>query len=108
MKTLQLRLCYLSLQDFDGGPMGQIVTQSFLNATGPKGNLNWRVVDPSIFERGTTDLPDQLVDERAWAIVSVNPGATQRLQTAISNRDSTYNSSGAVTAYAAEARNENA
>ena len=37
----------------------------------------------------------------------VNPGSTEALTTAIANANSSYNGSLAVTAYAAEARNEN-
>jgi hypothetical protein len=47
------------------------------------------------------------VNERAWVAVAISQGASARLQTAIAARDSTYNGSSAVTAYAAEARNEN-
>jgi hypothetical protein len=94
--------------DFDGGAMGQVVRQALLNATGPKSNLDWRVIDPSMFPGGQNDLPGQIVNERAWVAVAIAPGATSRLQTAIAARDSTYNSSSAITAYAAEARNENA
>lgn len=37
----------------------------------------------------------------------VNPGATSQLNASIENPDPTYNGSLAVTAYVAEARNEN-
>jgi hypothetical protein len=88
--------------------MGQVVRQAFLNTTGPKTNLDWRVVEPRNFPNGQADMENQIVDERAWAAVVVSSGATQRLQNAISARDSSYNGSSAVTAYSAEARNENA
>lgn len=93
--------------DFDGGAMGQVVREALLNVTGPKTGLDWRVIDPSMFPGGQDDLPGRIVDERAWVAVAIAPGASARLQAAIAARDSTYNSSSAVTAYAAEARNEN-
>jgi hypothetical protein len=93
--------------DFDGGSMGQVVRQAFLNATGPKTSLDWAVVESSNFPNGQVDMEHQIVNERAWAAVVIAEGATQRLQNAIAGRDSTYNGSSAVTAYAAEARNEN-
>ena len=37
----------------------------------------------------------------------VNPGATAKLNASITNSDSSYNGSLAVTVYTAEARNEN-
>jgi hypothetical protein len=94
--------------DFDGGPMGRVVTQAFLNATGPKTNIDWRVVDPLTFPAGQGELPGQIVDERAWVAVAIAQGASERLQRAIAARDAAYNGTAAVTVYAAEARNENA
>jgi hypothetical protein len=93
--------------DFDGGAMGQVVRQALLNATGPKTDIDWRVIDPGMFPQGESELPARIVNERAWVAVAISQGASARLQTAIAARDSTYNGSSAVTAYAAEARNEN-
>ena len=116
----------LLIQDFDGGTIGSSVTQAYLNVTGPKEQISWYSVPTSQFPNGESDIPDEIINERAWvAIVSeyfpgksflhdtersvVNAGASDRLSSAINNgSDSGYNNSAAVTIYSVEARNENA
>ncbi|KAH8119235.1 hypothetical protein DFH11DRAFT_1563712 [Phellopilus nigrolimitatus] len=93
--------------DFDGGPIGQTVTQAFLNATGRPEQMSWKAVDASQFANGVDDVAQAVVDEKAWVAVTVNPGASNNLSAAIASADASYNGSLAVTAYAAEARNEN-
>ena len=58
------------VQDFDGGQIGQVVTQSFLNATGPKDAITWRIKPASDFPSGTSELANMVHDEKAWAIVA--------------------------------------
>jgi hypothetical protein len=48
------------------------------------------------------------VNERAWAIIAINSGASDRLQAAIAAKDPSYDGSKAVTAWGIEARNEQA
>lgn len=50
--------------------MGKIVRDTLLNATGPPEVLTWRVVDPSQFPNGPSDLEKAIVDEHAWVVVS--------------------------------------
>jgi hypothetical protein len=59
-----------SRKDFDGGPIGDVVKQAFMNTTGPKQSMSWNVVDPSTFANGAADLSQQVVDEKAWAAVA--------------------------------------
>jgi hypothetical protein len=113
--------------DFDGGAMGATVREALMNATrdGGKMSMTWYEVPASMFPNGEADLPGRIVGEDAWVAVAsgcpshmfdegsanggfaVSAGATSRLNAAIAARDSTYNGSSAVTAYAAESRNEN-
>lgn len=57
-------------QDFDGGPIGRTVTQALMNATGPKTEINWYTVPASEFSGGERELPDKVVNERAWVAVA--------------------------------------
>ena len=94
--------------DFDGGAMGQVVQAAAMNSTGPRNTISWSVIPASRFPGGPSDVARAVVDEECWVAIVINPGATARLNTAVSARDATYNSSSAATIYAAEARNENA
>lgn len=58
------------VQDFDGGQVGQFVTQSFMNATGPKDAMSWYVKPASDFPSGTSELANMVHNEKAWAIVA--------------------------------------
>lgn len=94
--------------DFDGGAIGSIITQAYLNATGPQEQLSWYTVPTSNFPNGPSDIVDAVLNERCWAAVVINSGATDRLNAAVaSGSDANYNNSDAVTIYASEARNEN-
>jgi hypothetical protein len=105
--------------------MGEVVRQAFINATGAKQSVTWRVIDPGMFVSGEDELPQRVVDEEAWVAVAskllyavpwkysadvetVRQGASQQLEDAISSRNRTYDSSGAVTVFTAEARSTNA
>ncbi|KAI0311955.1 hypothetical protein OF83DRAFT_1166149 [Amylostereum chailletii] len=95
--------------DLDGGNIGSFITEAFVNATGPATQMTWRVVPSSQFPNGVSDFEELLVHkEKAWAIVSINPGASASLAAAASSADASYNGSSAVTFYGVEARNENA
>jgi hypothetical protein len=50
--------------------MGRTVTQAFMNATGPQDQINWYTMPASAFPNGQADMPEKIVDERAWAIVA--------------------------------------
>ncbi|KZT43644.1 hypothetical protein SISSUDRAFT_978122 [Sistotremastrum suecicum HHB10207 ss-3] len=93
--------------DFDGGAIGQTVTQTFLGVNGKPAQLTWVTVPASNFPGGESDVIDAVVQEKCWAAVAINPNASANLAKAIANADATYNGALAVTGYAAEARNEN-
>ncbi|KAI5123660.1 hypothetical protein M0805_001690 [Coniferiporia weirii] len=93
--------------DFDGGVVGQTVIEVFQNNTGQLQQMTWRVVDASQFVNGAEDVANAVVQEKTWAAVTINPGASTNLSAALASADGSYNGSLAVTAYAAEARNEN-
>ncbi|OCB86856.1 hypothetical protein A7U60_g6029 [Sanghuangporus baumii] len=93
--------------DFDGGAIGQTVIQAFQNNTGQPKQLTWRVVDASQFPNFPQDVEDAVVNDKTWAAISINPGASDNLNDAINNADDTYNGALAVTAYVNEGRNNN-
>ncbi|KAF7798861.1 hypothetical protein EIP86_010088 [Pleurotus ostreatoroseus] len=94
--------------DFDGGSIGSIVTQAYLNATGPQEQLSYYTVPASSFPNGESDVVNAVLNEECWLAVVISAGATDRLNAAIANgSDANFNNSAAVTIYAEEARNEN-
>ncbi|KAF9552630.1 hypothetical protein CPC08DRAFT_646653 [Agrocybe pediades] len=93
--------------DFDGGEIGQAVTQGLVASTAG-GTIEWRVVSPGEFEDGVDGVIRGVKEEHIWIAVVVNDDASARLESAISVPDPTYNGEEAVTIYANEARNENA
>ena len=61
-----------SLQDFDGGSIGSIVTQAYLNATGPQEQLSYYTVPASSFPNGESDVVNAVLNEECWlAVVSM-------------------------------------
>ncbi|PAV18859.1 response to drug-related protein [Pyrrhoderma noxium] len=92
--------------DFDGGSIGQTVVEAFQNNTGLPSQLTWQVIDASQFSN-VDEVAAAVVDEQVWVAVTINPGASNNLSAAIANADASYDGSNAITAYAAEARNEN-
>ncbi|KAF8189646.1 hypothetical protein BJ912DRAFT_925825 [Pholiota molesta] len=91
--------------DFDGGAVGHTITQSL--ASRGHAVIKWEVIPPGRFAdvHGVTEA---IVQEQTWVAVVINGGATSNLQGAIRNPTPDYNGSAAITAYGAEARNENA
>lgn len=57
------------LQDFDGGQIGQAVTQAFSMLHGQE-QLSWLVKDPSEFPNGPWDVQLALLNHRCWAAVT--------------------------------------
>lgn len=56
----------LARQDFDGGFVGQQVSQA-LSSMDPGGNgIYWEVVPASQFPNGIAELEDAIVDEKTW------------------------------------------
>ncbi|CAE6448090.1 unnamed protein product [Rhizoctonia solani] len=92
--------------DFDGGELGDFVTESVINSTliGTKEHLGWEIASPSSLQ----ELTHHIVAEHAWAAIVINQGATSALQTARETGDANYDPASAVTLYIEKARNNNA
>ncbi|KAJ7641202.1 hypothetical protein FB45DRAFT_353578 [Roridomyces roridus] len=93
--------------DFDGGAVGQTVSQALSNIDPGKNVISWAVVSASQFPEGIAQLEDAILQEKTWYAVAINSGASTNLTTAVSAVDGSYNSSKAITFIASEARNEN-
>ncbi|KAI0063579.1 hypothetical protein BV25DRAFT_385006 [Artomyces pyxidatus] len=94
--------------DFDGGAIGQAISQAVLSTNGPSDTMTWSAVSPDQFPNGMSDVENDIVQQKSWAIITINPNATATLQAALARIDSSYVSNASVTAFAAEARSENA
>ncbi|CAE7145292.1 unnamed protein product [Rhizoctonia solani] len=94
--------------DLDGGPLGAFVIESVMNST-KIGNrhLDWEVKPASQFS-SAQDVANQVVEEKAWAAITINPGASSTLYIARAYGDYTYDQTKAVTLYIEQARSENA
>lgn len=109
-------------QDFDGDLIGQVVSTELAARSGLP--IAWHIHSPSEFPNGPSDVASAVVEEQCWVAVvstllgplrvaqiltlmSVNPDATKKLNASLSTVAG-YNASLAVTAFGAEARNENA
>ncbi|KAJ1305782.1 hypothetical protein OPQ81_010512 [Rhizoctonia solani] len=94
--------------DFDGGPLGAFVTESIINST-KTGNkhLDWELKSASEFS-SVQDVSHQVVEEKVWAAITINPGASSTLYIARAYGDYTYDQTKAVTLYIEQARSENA
>ncbi|KAG2043585.1 hypothetical protein BDR03DRAFT_996313 [Suillus americanus] len=92
--------------DFDGGEIGQAVTQAFKNITGPQ-QMSWLILDAAQFPGGPDEVAQALLDHRCWAAVTVNPQASTNLNASINAANASYNATQAVTAYLTSGRNEN-
>ncbi|KAI0049875.1 hypothetical protein FA95DRAFT_1537385 [Auriscalpium vulgare] len=94
--------------DFDGSDLGRSVVQAAAVTKGQKSVMTWEVHSASQFPNGVQDIEWQVLQDKVWAIVSVNAQATSKLNAAAAAVDSSYNASTAITVYSAEARSENA
>ncbi|KAG1802704.1 uncharacterized protein HD556DRAFT_1331824 [Suillus plorans] len=92
--------------DFDGGEIGQAVTQAFKNITGSQ-QMSWLILDAAQFPGGPDEVAQALLDHRCWAAVTVNPQASTNLNASINAANASYNTTQAVTAYLTSGRNEN-
>ncbi|KXN90895.1 Nitrosoguanidine resistance protein SNG1 [Leucoagaricus sp. SymC.cos] len=96
--------------DFDGGFVGASVVAG-LTTPGPAiatSQIAWHAVPSVMFPGGLQQVNETVSEQQQWVIVTVNPGASDRLSAALANPNSTYNGREAVTIVATEARNENA
>ncbi|KIM40132.1 hypothetical protein M413DRAFT_171492 [Hebeloma cylindrosporum] len=92
--------------DFDGDQVGKFVTKELSGLSGR--SITWRVRQSAEFPSGPNELVEAILDEGCWIAVTINPGATRNLNESLNAGATSYNSSNAITAYALEARNENA
>ncbi|KAG1737631.1 hypothetical protein EDB19DRAFT_1928366 [Suillus lakei] len=92
--------------DFDGGEIGQAVTQAFKNITGPQ-QLSWLILDATQFPGGPDDVAQALLDHKCWAAVTINPQVSTNLNVSINAANASYDTTKAVTAYVTSGRNEN-
>ncbi|KAG5726670.1 Nitrosoguanidine resistance protein SNG1, partial [Termitomyces sp. T112] len=93
--------------DFDGGPVGQAITTQMVSASSQT-KLTLAVMPSNNFPGGPNGLARSVVEQHTWVAVTINPGASERLQASYSSPNPTYDGSDAITVYGAEARNENA
>ncbi|PPR02814.1 hypothetical protein CVT26_009600 [Gymnopilus dilepis] len=94
------------LVDLDGGEIGQFVTESLTSA--PASMVSWQTLPPNRFSKGAIDVAEEIKNDGAWVAIVINEGASTRLKASISDPNLSYVGADAITAYAAEARNENA
>ncbi|CAA7263445.1 unnamed protein product [Cyclocybe aegerita] len=93
--------------DFDGAAIGQGVVEAL--ATPPPGaRITWTPVLASQFPGGPHDVGLQILDQKSWLALTINPGTTARLTASIASPNASYNGADAITVFATEARNENA
>jgi hypothetical protein len=92
--------------DFDGGEIGQAVTQAFKNISGPQ-QMSWLILDAAQFPGGPDEVAQALLNHKCWAAVTVNPQASTNLNASINAANASYNTTQAVTAYVTSGRNEN-
>ncbi|KAJ7319411.1 hypothetical protein DFH08DRAFT_713771 [Mycena albidolilacea] len=93
--------------DFDGGAVGQSVSNALISINAGTSGIAWQVVPASQFPGGISQLQNAIVQEKTWYAVTINSGATTSLSAAVSAVDASYNSSLAITFMGSEARNEN-
>jgi len=94
--------------DLDGGVIGQTVSQTFIASSGPLTKMTW-MANPSDLNLTTREqFEHALVDEKVWAIVAINRGASDKLNQTLSSATGTYDGTSAVTVYINEARSSNA
>lgn len=56
--------------DFDGGQIGSTVVSAYMNATGAKEQITWRVIPSSQFPNGEADVAHAVLAEKCWIAVS--------------------------------------
>ncbi|KAF9523175.1 hypothetical protein CPB83DRAFT_775875 [Crepidotus variabilis] len=95
------------LIDFDGGSIGQIVTQGLTSSPNPASKITWNILPPSQFS-SLDAVRHEVYDEKTFVALTINPGASSRLQASLSSPNATYNGSEAISIFASEARSENA
>ncbi|KAG7442294.1 uncharacterized protein BT62DRAFT_982520 [Guyanagaster necrorhizus] len=95
--------------DFDGSTVGSAVVQALLSSSvSSSGKVSWTNRSASEFPGGVDDVAGAVVDQQTWVAVVVHPNTTRLLESAVLSVNASYDGSVALTAFAVEARNENA
>ncbi|KAH9485395.1 Nitrosoguanidine resistance protein SNG1 [Psilocybe cubensis] len=94
--------------DFDGDQVGQFVTLALSTNTAFSHIIDWRIYPASDFPNGPDDVIAAVLDEKCWVAITINPGATKSLNDTLHGGGPETPTSNAISAYALEARNENA
>ncbi|KAG2018542.1 hypothetical protein CC2G_007971 [Coprinopsis cinerea AmutBmut pab1-1] len=94
--------------DFDGDMLGQTISQALVQIAAQRGRITWIPKPASDFSRGLENLAQDVRDERIWAAIAISPSSTTTLFSSIQIPNPAYNGSNVITAYAVEARNEQA
>ncbi|KAF6761280.1 hypothetical protein DFP72DRAFT_1090248 [Ephemerocybe angulata] len=89
--------------DFDGGAIGQTVSQALVSNQGP-GKVEWTVVPAANFPGGVEDLAHAVRHEDVWVAISINPESSTRLTAALASPNAAYDGTQAITGYGVEAR----
>ncbi|KAJ7716402.1 hypothetical protein DFH07DRAFT_355083 [Mycena maculata] len=92
--------------DFDGGFVGQQVSETFAGINPGSNGIVWTVAPASQFPEGISQLEHAIVEEQTWVAVAINAGASSNLTAALSSVDASYNSSSVITFIGSEARSE--
>ncbi|KAF9044958.1 hypothetical protein BJ165DRAFT_124608 [Panaeolus papilionaceus] len=91
--------------NFDGGEVGDFVVNELSAMVNPV--IHWDFVSADAFDNADGVIK-ALKEDKSWAAVIINPGASVRLADSIASPDATYNGADAISFYAVEARNEQA
>lgn len=120
----------MGAKDFDGGLVGESVSRALVSAQGDS-RITWTVQSPERFGGLEENLMKSVAHEDIWvavasaypllstfdvhelrltdsSIITVHSGVTTRLNEALITPNAAYDGSKSITAYAVEARNENA
>lgn len=95
------------LVDFDGGLVGQAVSQAVLANSG-NSKVTWHVRAPEDFVGESEEVARRVREQETWAAITITSGTTARLQAALASPDASYDGSRMIMAYGVEARSENA
>ncbi|TFK35230.1 hypothetical protein BDQ12DRAFT_688429 [Crucibulum laeve] len=109
--------------DFDADQIGTSISRAILSPPSsdsssiPSGStipastrqlVKWTQIPASRFPGGPAQLAHEVLEEKVWVGVAINPNSTSRYLASLSNPNASYAGTDAMTVYAVEARNENA
>lgn len=71
-----------------------------------KSRLGYAVIDPASYKGDLTTIPDDVVNEVAWGIITIAPNASSYLLNSLNSPSSSFDSSNLVTFFYPEARQQ--